>query len=206
MSDLQCPATLLVLRHGEAVYGDPDRLDDGAGGRLTSRGRDQAAALADTLVGRRVAKVYTSPLGRAHETGQVLAERLGVGLEALPGLREFEIGELDAQPASDAWPQVDDTFSAWLDGDLHAAFPGGEDGQGVLARVREALGEIADLHRGETVVVVSHGGAISLTLPRLAANLPDDFASGRSFDNCGVVEVTADADGWWVVSWCGTEL
>jgi len=38
MSDLHCPATLLVARHGDAEYGHPSVLSD-EGGWLSERGR-----------------------------------------------------------------------------------------------------------------------------------------------------------------------
>ena len=48
MSDLHCPATLLVARHGDAEYGHTSVLSDD-GGRLTEEGRDQVRGLAESL-------------------------------------------------------------------------------------------------------------------------------------------------------------
>jgi 2,3-bisphosphoglycerate-dependent phosphoglycerate mutase len=41
MSDLQCPATLLIARHGDADYAVDGVLSDD-GGRLTGNGSEQA--------------------------------------------------------------------------------------------------------------------------------------------------------------------
>ena len=54
MSDLQCPATLLVSRHGDAEYAVPGVLQSEDGGRLTDRGRDQVSHLAEAIQYRRV--------------------------------------------------------------------------------------------------------------------------------------------------------
>jgi broad specificity phosphatase PhoE len=58
------------------------------------------------------------------------------------------------------------------------------------------LDAIADQHRGEAVLVVSHGGAIVATQAVL------DFEPGRTpdFQNCAYVELEGDASGWRVVS------
>ena len=65
-------------------------------------------------------------------------------------------------------------------------------GSDVVARVRPVLDDIADRHRGEAVLVVSHGAAIVATLAVLA------FAPGRStrVDNGASVLLEHDADGW----------
>ena len=203
MSDLQCPATVLVVRHGQSEGNVGRRLSAAVpGGPLTERGREQAAQLARTLLERRVAAVYASPLRRAQETAQVIAEHVGVPrVHTLDGVREFGLGDHEGREDDEAWARVDAVFDAWLDGDLAAAVPGGESGEVVVRRVHDALGELADLHRGETVVVVSHGGAMSLALPRLADNVPDDRARESGVPNCGVVELSVDGDGWRMLSW-----
>lgn len=63
------------------------------------------------------------------------------------------------------------------------------------------LAEVADLHRGETVLVVSHGGVLSLALPRLVSNLHDDHGHGNTPPRCDPVELAVDADDWTCVRW-----
>ena len=46
--------------------------------------------------------------------------------------------------------------------------------------MRSELESAADEHRGETVLVISHGGAISVALPRLCTNVPADYAVGQA--------------------------
>ncbi len=195
MSDLQCPATFLVARHGDATHPAPGMPADG--GRLTAAGRDQAAALAGSLAGRRVAAVFTSTAGPAVGTGEVIAAGLGLRHRVTEGLQEFSTGRRAGAPRSDP-RQILDT---WLDGDLAAERPGGESGFEVIERYRDALSTIADGYRGETVVVISHGGVMSLVLPRLADNVPDDLARRRFPPHCVPVEARVDGDGWRVISW-----
>src|SRR6202041_1781232 len=67
-----------LLRHGEVhnpnhvLYG---RLPDY---HLSANGRMMAAAAADYFEGRPVAAVFASPVERAQETAQPVAERLGL--------------------------------------------------------------------------------------------------------------------------------
>jgi len=201
VSDLQCPATLLVARHGDAAYPIRGVLTD-EGGTLTDLGRSQAAALAESVRPRRIAAVYTSAMSRAVSTGQIAAASLGVRADVVPGLQEFSVGELSGLPYDDPRPQQ--VFDAWVDGDLDAAIPGGESGLQIVERYEAALASIADLHRGETVVVISHGGVMSLVLPRLADNTPNDLARNRFLPNCAAAELSVDGDGWAMLHWPGS--
>ena len=202
MTDLQCAARVFVARHGEADY-ESDLLSD-AGGWLTPLGRDQSRELAESMVGERIARVWTSDLARAVQTGEIVAARLGVDVIVRAGLREFGVGDA-AGTTGDPDPFAE-TFAAWLDGDLTARIPGAESGADVVERYRAVLDEIADSHRGESVLVISHGGVMCMALSALAGNLALSHSRDLSLPNCGVVAVEADADGWVARSWAGTPL
>jgi broad specificity phosphatase PhoE len=201
MSDLHCAATLLISRHGDAEYGHPSMLSD-EDGWLSEKGIEQTTALAQSLVGRRVAAVRTSTLGRAVQSGSLAAEVLGVEAQAVDGLEEFSVGALAGRPHDD--PELASVFKAWMHGDLRRFIPGGERGDEVVARYREALQSIADQFRGETVLVFSHGGVMSFALPRISGNVRNDLASAAFLPNCAVAEVSVDGDGFAVHSWPGS--
>ena len=201
MSDLHCAATLLVARHGDADYPHPRVLSDD-GGWLTDKGKAQVRELAESVAGRRVAAVYTSGLQRAVESGALAADVLGVASRVVRGLEEFSVGELAGRDHDD--PELGGVFEAWRAGDLGTFIPGGESGEEVLDRYRGALEEIADLHRGETVLVLSHGGVMSFALPRMGRNVRSDLAAQMFLPNCAVAEIAIDADDVSIVSWPGS--
>ena len=203
MTDLQCAARVFVARHGEAAY-ESELLSD-HGGSLTDLGREQSRSLARSLVGDRIARVWSSPMARAVQTAELVAAELGCGVTVREGLRELGVGAHAGLP-----PEPDPfgaTFERWLDGDVEARIEGGESGAEVVGRVAGVLAEVADLHRGEAVLVVSHGGAICAAVPALARNVHPRFPLGRPLPNAGVVQLEADdATGWRAVSWAGEDL
>jgi probable phosphoglycerate mutase len=134
--------------------------------------------------------VWTSTLARAVQTGEIVAARLGVGVTTRLGLREFDVGDHRGVPLEED-PFVA-TYTRWLDGHLDERVPGGETGREIADRVGAVLREIVDAHPGETVLVVSHGGAIGLGVPAIARM----DARRQRLDNCDTVEVLADADAW----------
>ena len=193
MTSLQCATTVIVARHAEAEYESGEWADEG--GSLTALGRRQAAALGEELAGRRVAHVWASPLARAVQTAEIAASRLGVGVTTRHGLREFGAGEHAGTPM-DVDPFLQ-TYLRWLDGDLDVRMPGSETGREIADRVGLVLREVADAHPGETVLVVSHGGAMGIGIP----NLCRMEAEQTLLENCATVEVLADADAWVCTRW-----
>ncbi len=201
MSDLHCPATLLVARHGDAEYGNPSVLSDD-GGWLTPLGEQQVRDLADSLGGRNVARVFSSTMHRAQQSAELAAQVLGTDAVAVDGLQEFATGALAGRPHDD--PELASIFRSWVHGDLDRRIPAAESGAEVIARYREALQSIADLHRGETVLVLTHGGVMSFVLPRINGPVRADLAAAKYLPNAVPAEVSVDADGFDVRSWPGS--
>jgi broad specificity phosphatase PhoE len=109
----------------------------------------------------------------AVRAAELAASELGVRLVVADGLQELSVGE----PA--------------------------ENGHAVVERFKDAAAEIADTHRGETVLVFTHRSVMSLAIPRLSVNVRNDHAAQRLLPDCAPVEVEVDADGWRVISWPG---
>jgi probable phosphoglycerate mutase len=76
----------------------------------------------------------------------------------------------------------------------------------VVERYEAVLDEIADSHRGESVLVISHGGVMCLALSALARNLALSHSRDLPLGHCDVVALEADADGWVARSWAGRPL
>ena len=188
MTALQCATTLVIARHGEAEYEASEWEEEG--GSLTALGRRQAGELAASLSASRVAHIWTSTLARAVQTGEIVAAQLGMGVTTRLGLREFGVGDFRGVPLAED-PFVE-TYVRWMAGELDVRVPGGETGREIADRFGAVLREIADAHPGETVLVVSHGGAIGLGVPAIARMDVEQKRLG----NCDTVEVLADADAW----------
>jgi probable phosphoglycerate mutase len=192
MSDLHCPARVIVARHGEAEY-ESDAMTE-SGGSLTALGRDQARALGERLRSERVAGIVCSELARAVQTAEIGAGVLGLPVKVREGLQEFAVGDFRGRP----WDPLvfDPMVAAWLGGDLTPGVPGGETGEQIVARVLAVLDEVADLFRGETVLVVSHGGVILALTGLLAAGSAAAPKDAYDVPNSSTYVLERDADGW----------
>ncbi len=91
---------LYFLRHGEAEPPSAAASDEARG--LTDRGKQDAVAVAELLrhFSRRPEAIYTSPLLRARQTGDILGEVLGLQARADERLRSgATLGGLQALAA-----------------------------------------------------------------------------------------------------------
>ena len=77
---------IYFLRHGEADWPEWDRPDDER--PLTRKGRREMKRVAEFLADHEVspALILSSPLPRAHETAEIVAERLGMRVSPEPAL------------------------------------------------------------------------------------------------------------------------
>jgi len=182
---------LLLARHGESVWNAEKRFQGHTDIALSARGRAQAEALGRALRGYRVAAAYVSPFARARETAELALRELrtsaGASSRAAPAepgrperwgsgghvgapsmtvveeLRELSLGEWEGFTVDEVRAREGDPYRAWLRAPHDCPPPGGEPLPVVSERVRAAVERIAAAHpEGEDVLIVSHGGVISV--------------------------------------------
>jgi len=154
---------LLLARHGESVWNAERRFQGNTDVELSARGRAQAEALGRALRSHRVAAAYVSPFRRARETAELALRESGVPLTVIEELRELSLGRWEGCTVDEIRAQAGDPYRAWLRAPQDCPPPGGEPLPVVSARVRAAVDRIAADHAdGEDVLIVSHGGVISV--------------------------------------------
>ena len=158
----------------------------------------QAEQTALALQDKGIAAVYSSPLRRAYETAQRLADALGQPVVIMEAFRELNVGDLEGQPpTAQAWELHNGVLAAWRRGELETAFPGGENYLQMWRRVGAGLREIVERHPDEAVAIFAHGGVFSASVKALCTNI--DLAAVLSLENhnCSISEIDAHlgADG-----------
>jgi probable phosphoglycerate mutase len=186
--------TILLARHGETDWNSEHRWQGHADRPLNDVGREQARTLADTLADRSIDIVYSSDLARAHETAQIVADRLGLTVEVDAGLREVDVGDWSGRVHSEIEEIDPEGFRRWREGGK--GWSGGESYEEMGTRVVAAVLRLAARHPGQTVLIVSHGGSIRACRATAAglAYAESRVASIRSMANCEVTELHV-ADG-----------
>jgi broad specificity phosphatase PhoE len=157
---------IILARHGETDWNRESRFQGHADPPLSELGREQAAELAKTLADEKLAAVYSSPLQRALETAQLVAEAHGLSAVAVEGLREVNVGSWQALTRDEVEQRFPEQFRRWLD--YGQGWDDGETYEEMGMRAIAALQELAAHNDGERIVAVTHGGPIRAALARAA--------------------------------------
>ncbi len=169
-------ATLCLVRHGETDWNSAGRIQGHTDVPLNERGRQQAREVAARLAAVSWDALYASTLARAWQTAELIGHSVGLAPRGDSGLWERHCGVLEQQ----TWEAVRSRFP-WIRSLSDTGIPGAETDPVLVARVRGALHRIAGRHRGQCVLVVTHGGVIGACLRELCR----PAVPVERIDNCG---------------------
>ena len=155
---------LYLIRHGETDWNRLLRFQGREDIPLNENGIRQAKASGLALAQTGIKAVFTSPLKRARQTGEIIAAAAGLPSQAvfnLPELIERDLGEYSGQYIKDR----SDYFSLSAGSDIG----GMEPFEQVLARMELALNKLSET-RIPVLAAVSHGAAINVLLAGLSGH------------------------------------
>ena len=165
---------LVLVRHGVTPFTEEGRLD-GRGGydpSLSETGRAQAARAAQSvaaLLDGAEARVITSSLARAIETGAAVAEALGVTPQIDADFDEQNFGDWDGAAIGDLIETHPEELLRFRH-DPEYARPGGENHLQLMERVSAAYDRV--IAAGGISVVVCHRKPIMCVMARILGLTP----------------------------------
>lgn len=147
---------LIAVRHGETEWNLQGREIGQLDSPLTERGIQQAQLIAQRLNRSGFDFLYSSDLGRAVHTAEIIA---GPGLvQTDSGLRERNMGIFQGLTIAEMRLKYPNERADFERIGSEYVIPEGESGLERLARSVRVLTGIGERHRDQTVVVVTHGG------------------------------------------------
>jgi probable phosphoglycerate mutase len=163
-----------LARHGETAANAEGRVQGWLDPPLNERGREQADKLAGEAAGLELRALYSSQLARARETADVVAGRVGLEPVVDERFAESRRGSWEGRLLRDIEREDPDGWAAWQRGGADFRFPGGESLAEHVARVDDALGDVA---AGKLpALVVCHGGTMRCALVARAGRRLEEFA------------------------------
>jgi len=151
---------IILVRHGQTAW----NIGSGTGERFRGRvdlplddtGLAQARALAARLADLPIVAIYSSPLKRAVETAQPVAQQLGLTVRPLPGIIDINYGDWQGLSHAEVAKSYPDLYRRWLEKPHLVRFPNGESLRQVRLRGMAALKEVAARHKGRIILLVAH--------------------------------------------------
>ncbi|HQE91309.1 MAG TPA: histidine phosphatase family protein [Anaerolineae bacterium] len=150
--------TLVLVRHGQTAWNLEDRFRGRANIALDATGLAQAEATARYIATHWTPDaVYCSPLMRARQTAEKIAQPFRLHERVHPGLLDIDYGAWEGYTPEELRAQHwTEALELWYAHPQDAPIPGGETVPAVQLRALGALKEIMERHANGTVVIVAH--------------------------------------------------
>ncbi|HMS31457.1 MAG TPA: histidine phosphatase family protein [Candidatus Saccharibacteria bacterium] len=186
-------AEIYIARHGQNQDNAKGVLNGHRDLPLTDLGRAQAVELAEGIsdLGLEFTIVYTSPLSRAHETAQIICDRLGISdkLVVMPELIERDFGIMTGHKASEieelCAPDIikTNTITYFLNPKNAETFPD------LLTRGQNILETIRSKHKSGNILAVCHGDIGKMIYAAASQRSWEEVLKDFHFGNSELIEI-----------------
>lgn len=184
---------LYIFRHGETDY-NLRHVWQGCclDATLNENGEKQAEKLAERVQPFGITALYSSPLIRAVQTANKIAQKsdFALPITIFQDLREGNFGVAEGRTFEEVCSEYGEDFIECIfkpsfdNWDIH--FPGGESKREIFIRVRHCLDEI--MHKDDVVIgIVCHAGVMSALKCGLGLEIIPD-------GNCSILHLQYDSE------------
>lgn len=183
---------LYIVRHCEAM-GNINRIFHGiTDSKISERGVEQLKFLSERFKDIKIDKIYSSPLERTRKTADAVNKYHGLPVIIKENIIEINGGCIEGLP----WKQLPELHPElakdWNLEPHNFAPEGGESMRQLHQRIWEAMNQIIDESRGQTVAVVTHGCAIRNFLCRVMGYPIERLPEVEWCDNTGISMLEVD--------------
>jgi probable phosphoglycerate mutase len=144
--------------------------------------------------------LYSSDLGRAYKTAQVISVATGHSIVPDHRLRERNLGVFQGLNTAEIEALYPEEYERVRTRDLDHVLPGGESVRQQIERSVSCLEELARKHLGESILVVTHGGVLS-ALFRYVLCIPLAASRRFEFPNSSLNVFTYETGSWMLHTW-----
>ena len=175
---------LFVTRHGESETNRENLVCGRLDVNLTEQGEEQAKSLSETLVGKGIDLIFSSPLKRARRTAELANGRIGVPILTDERLMEINFGTYEGTSRLTAdFLLIRNSFAG--------RFPEGESTCMVIQRIFNFLDEIKAAYPEKTILIVTHN-VTSKSINAYCRSLTDEEFHQFRMKNCELAEYRLD--------------
>lgn len=188
---------IVLWRHGQTDYNVQMRVQGQVDIPLNQIGLQQAQKAAQQLRNIDIARIVCSPLERARQTALALGNLIDVEPHTDDRLLERAFGSFEGYTHQMMLEEYPQWYKQWRETG-ECAEAGIESVITMAERMAQAILEHADLlGKDETLVVVSHGSALSRATVKLLGMDPEESAWLRGLDNCSWTVLVAGRNTPW---------
>lgn len=148
--------TFYIVRHGQTNWNILGKTQGHGNSDLTQKGEEQAFELAKAIKEYPIDYIYSSDLGRAVQTAEIVGDQIGVKVNQTKSLREMGFGDWEGLLIDEIKKNHAKTYETWRNQPHLAEIPGGETLQIIKERTDKFLQELNEKYDGKHIVLVTH--------------------------------------------------
>lgn len=178
-----------VVRHGQTLFNQKDRVQGWCDSPLTSLGINQALATGIVLKDIIFHHAYTSISERAYDTAQAILKDKDTPITIDKRLKEFNFGTLEGEMNEVLFKPFNGNFelalkTGWVEF-------GGENEAMVRQRIRSFFNDITPKYSNENILITTHGLTALAILKEI---VPNDFTIDKEIENCSITIIEYDGE------------
>lgn len=192
------PTKIILVRHGVSQWNDDsenDRYNGHTDIPLSEKGIEQVKRMATYLQNEGIVAFYSSPLQRAVQTAQIVAEKHSEKqINLLPEFLEINFGEWESFTRKQLTEKFGNEYEVWKKNPAEIIPPNGENGLSVKNRAFPKLIQLCEKHNNQTIFIAAHKNVNKIILASL---MGIDLKHFRNYipQRAGAVNVFFIADG-----------
>jgi broad specificity phosphatase PhoE len=190
---------IVLVRHGQTAWNREVRFRGRADLPLDAFGLEQAEATARYLVERwPVDAIYASPMRRAMQTAEAIAEAHRLIVQPFDGLLDIDFGEWQGHSPEKVEERYPKLLRAWFQAPHTVQIPSGESLDDVRDRVVSGLDQVIERHPGQTVAMIGHT-VVNRVLLCAVLGLGNDHFWRLRQETCAVNVFEVERDGTFTI-------
>ena len=148
--------SIYLVRHGQTAWNKEEIFRGRTDIPLDETGLKQAELVGQYFKGMEIYGIYSSPLSRAWQTAQKVAQFHDLKVQPLPGIIDMSFGKWEGRPHQEIRASDMETYRQWVETPHLIRLPGGESLDDVRVRAMAAVEELIRNHPGKTLILVTH--------------------------------------------------
>ena len=148
--------SIYLVRHGQTAWNKEEIFRGRTDVPLDEIGLKQAELAGQYFKGMEIHAIFSSPLSRAWQTAEKVAELHNLKVQSLQGIADMSFGNWEGHPHQEIRQNDSKTYRQWVETPHLVRLPGGEGLDDVRVRAMASLEEVIRLQPGKTLILVSH--------------------------------------------------
>ncbi|CEI72889.1 MULTISPECIES: histidine phosphatase family protein [Romboutsia] len=156
--------TFYIVRHGQTNWNILGKTQGHGNSDLTAKGEEQAICLGEALKEYPIDYIYSSDLGRALQTANLIGEKIGVKVKETPALREMGFGVWEGLLIDEIKKDYLETYNTWRNEPHLVNIEGGETLHLIKDRLEVFIKELNEKYNDKHILLVSHSVTVRVLL------------------------------------------